>query len=135
MKMFQLRVLFLGVAVLCAMGAGVHLLADSEGETITLKGIATWSGTRTEITALLTPAETKRQYTVVYTFKWKGRDQSWTGTLKGSLKKGTVRGTGVTGKRTFIFKMKARKGRLVGQHWETTSGKPKLTGDIGFKVQ
>jgi hypothetical protein len=121
--------------ILCATGLGYYLFA-AETKEITLTGGAIWNGNkhRADVKATLTPTGNK-QYDVVYNFTWEGSHQTWKGTMKGELKNGVVSGTGATpdGKRTFIFQARATSGVLSGKHYETTSGKPKLTGDIGLK--
>ena len=134
MQKSGMRVVMLVVCALCVTGAGVRVFAD-ETAAITLKGGAIWSGRRADVTAVLTSTEKKGEYTVVYNFTWDGRNNTWQGEMKGSLEKGIMRGTGATpdGRRTFIFQARARRGVLVGKHYETTGGRTKLTGDIGLK--
>ncbi len=128
---------FLAAAVcaVCVMGSAYHVLADEDTE-ITMKGVAIWSGKRANVTAVLTPTNKKNNYTVVYTFKWGGRDMEYVGKMKRNLKKGTIIGSGAPQNkaRTFVYKLKLVKKRFIGKHYETTSGKTKLTGDMYLKV-
>jgi hypothetical protein len=124
----------LAACVLSATGPVYYALAAAGAKEITLTGGAIWSGKRADLKAVLTPTGGK-EYSVVYTFTWDGREQVWNGTMKGDVKNGVVTGAGAPpdGKRTFIFQARAVNGVLTGKHYETTSGKPKLTGDIGLK--
>jgi len=121
--------------ILCATGLGYYVFA-AETKDITLKGGAIWNGNkhRADLKAVLTPAGNK-QYNVVYTVTWEGSTTNWKGQMTGELKNGEVQGTGAmpSSNRTFIFRAQAAGGVLTGKHWETTGGRPKLTGDIGLK--
>jgi len=136
MKVSPGLVVMLAVCGLLATGAGIAVLADEteDAKEITLKGIAVWQGKRAILKAVLTPTDDK-EYDVVYTFKWGRRDNTYYGKIKGNLKRGTVRGTGAPQNkaRTFIFRAKASRKGIIGKHYETTKGNPKLTGDIHLK--
>jgi hypothetical protein len=126
-------------AVLCATAFGWFVFAadTKDAKEVNLSGAAVWNGNHKTavVKAVLTPTGDKT-YDAVWTFTWEKSSNTWKGTVKGDLKNGVVTGTGATpdGKRTFIFQARAVNGVITGQHWETTGGKQKLTGDLQFKV-
>ena len=138
MKTSVRRFVVVAVCGLCLWASSGHLFAadeDADTKEIALTGGAIWSGKRAPLKAVLT-ATGKNEYTVVYTFTWDGREQTWQGTMKGNLRSGIVTGTGATpdGRRTFVFRVRSVRGVMTGKHYETTGGRTKETGDIGLKM-
>jgi hypothetical protein len=97
-----------------------------------LNGSFTRSGGKDtgDLKATLTP-DGAGQWKVVYDFQWKGKPTQYVGTIKGDLKDGVIAGDAATkdGKRTWEIKGAAKGGVLKFDHWETTKGGRKVTGD------
>ncbi len=118
--------------------AAAALAADAkDAKTISLQGTAVWNGNNktATVTAMLTPTAEKGTYEAAWEFVWQGTKNTWKGKVQFQAG-GAVVGDGSTmdGKRTFVFRAKNAGGTITGQHWETTSGKEKLSGTLAFKI-
>ena len=67
------------------------------------------------------------KYDAVFTFVWKKKNHTYSGTVEGNLSKGKVSGIifNETKKRRFIFKAKVADGKIKGTQWETYGPKKK----------
>lgn len=110
--------------------------ADKE---VKLTGKFIWNaqkGQQHDLLAVMTPADKADEFTVVWTFKWSGKEQVWKGTFTGNPRKGAVSGTGQTpdGKRKFTFTGKSVGGVMTCLTFEIIKGKETATGDMMLKV-
>jgi len=113
------------LTVLAVSAAGAH----AAGDAVTLKGDFTWGKPKKgkpakgdKVSAVFTAKEAGK-YDVVFTAKWKKKDQVFKGTAEGSLDNGKLTGKATyKDGRTWTFKCDVKDGQATGTHYAFKKG-------------
>jgi len=119
------------------LGAAARAADAAPPGDITLSGAFRRSNEKDqthELKGVFTPAG-QDEWKVVFTCQWKGKDQTFKGSLKGNLKDGEVTGSCAIagGKRTWSVKGTAKAGVVTCKHYETTKGADSYSGDFTIR--
>ncbi len=137
----------LGTAVALALVLGTLPVAALEDETApsqtapsqtvpsqTLSGtyMSQFQDAPEHLRAVFTETEETGEWTVVFYFKFNGKNHEYAGTASGSLSEGPLQGTvhNESGRRSFTFDGDVAEGTFRGETAETTRGRRRDTGTL-----
>ena len=118
--------------LLPVLGAGA---AEPEVRSLTGLYFSSYQDGQRRLRAEFTPRE-ELEWDVVFYFRFNGRNHEYSGTAKGSLLEGPLRGQvrNESGQRTFTFDGEFKKGKFRGTHAELRRGRESRTGTLSLQA-
>lgn len=126
--MNKIAIALLGVALHLGCLDSNAQAADANTGAVTFSGTFDWGRKKDQkIQGVFTP-DGANKWKVVWTFKWKKKDEIYTGSAEGNLVNGSVKGSAIRmdhkdktkphpkDKRKFTFNVTAKDGTLSGKH-------------------
>ncbi len=138
-----LRMAFVATPLLVLPGTAPADDSDSDEQTTTLHGEYVWTYQNEAENLTASFVQTKRprlneelvevepaEYDVEFKFRFNGQPHTYSGTAKGSLTEGALKGTvfNENKRRKFVFRGEFTDGRLTGEHGEIRRGSERRTG-------